>query len=75
MTQGIEEIIKEILADPKLTYPQRLTALAGALRTRRIPCLLAGRPSGLRTGILCLTWGREMHRTVPDMCSLTMISL
>ncbi len=33
MTQGIEEIIKGILADPKLTYPQRLTALAGAALT------------------------------------------
>lgn len=41
MTQGIEEIIKGILADPKLTYPQRLTALAGAAENTPDPVPLS----------------------------------
>lgn len=41
MTQGIEETIKGVLSDPKLTYPQRLTALAQAAENTPDPVPLS----------------------------------
>ena len=41
MTQGIEETIKGILSDPRLTYPQRLTALAQAAENTPDPVPLS----------------------------------
>ena len=48
MTQGIEETIKGILSDPRLTYPQRLTALAQAAENTPDPVPLSRRHGGLR---------------------------
>lgn len=41
MTEGIEQQIRTILADPQLTYPQRLTAMAGAAENTPDPVPLS----------------------------------
>ena len=75
MTENMEARIKEIIADPKLTYPQRLIELARRQRTFPTRCLSVRMPGGLWKKKWFSIWGRGMRLTVRDMCCRIMICL
>lgn len=75
MTENMEARIKEIIADPKLTYPQRLIELAKAAENLPDPVPLSEDARWFVEKKWFSIWGRGMRLTVRDMCCRIMICL